>query len=97
MDERRDNSNRPPTGADNPDIGDEFRYGTALHAARMARKKNRAMARFLHHYSRWSAHRESATLERKMQESVCERMSVVVNAATEFGEFGGLGTLGNGT
>jgi len=79
-----------------PTLSDEFRYGTSLNSARIARKRNKAMARFLHHYSRWSAHKESANLERKMQDSVCERLAMVVLAASEYGEIDRSGTLGNG-
>lgn len=39
------------------------------------------MARFLHHYTRWNAHAESASLEGKMGASVCSRLAPVVEAA----------------
>jgi hypothetical protein len=54
------------------------------------------MARFLHHYTRWEAHGESATLERNMGDSVCSRLAPVVDAAIDFDgsptfNFGGKG------
>jgi hypothetical protein len=54
------------------------------------------MARFLFHYQRYSAHAESAGLERKMSETSCERLAPVVAAAIEFDaspdfNFGGKG------
>lgn len=58
-------------------------YGTAMHAARIARKRQREMARFLHHYERWSAHADSANLERKMSDSTRTRLAPVVEAAVE--------------
>lgn len=58
-------------------------YGTAMHEARVHSKKSREMARFLHHYERYNAHAESATLERKMSETVFSRLSPVVKAAIE--------------
>jgi hypothetical protein len=53
------------------------------------------MARFLFHYQRYSAHAESAGLERKMSKTSCERLAPVVTAAIEFDaspnfNFGGL-------
>lgn len=59
-------------------------FGTALHATRVAHKKSKEMQRFLHHYTRWNAHSESATLEKKMSETVCTRLAPVVQAAAEF-------------
>ena len=59
-------------------------YGTAMHAARIAKKKSQTVARFLHHYQRWMAHSESATLERKMSESASSRLEPVVEAAIDF-------------
>ena len=56
------------------------------------------MARFLHHYTRWNAHGESATLERKMCDTVCSRLAPVVEAAIDFDgsptfNFGGKGKV----
>lgn len=74
-------------------------YGTALHSSQMAWKKSKEMGRFLHHYRRWTAHRESAELERNMAQSVSQRMVPVVEAAIEYNgseefDFGGKGTTG---
>ena len=60
-----------------PDQG----YGSAIHSARSQWKQKQLMARFLHHYTRWNAHGESATLERRMCDSVCSRLAPVVEAA----------------
>jgi hypothetical protein len=56
-------------------------YGTAMHAARVARKRQREMARFLHHYERWSAHAESSRLESMMSDTAQVRLAPVVDAA----------------
>jgi hypothetical protein len=74
----------------------EANYGTALHSARVAWKKSTEMKLFLHHYRRWTAHSESAALERQMAETVCTRLAPVVEAAIEFNghdhfDFGGRG------
>jgi len=71
-------------------------YGTAIHSARAAYRKKREMDRFLHHYTRWNAHAESARLERKMSETSSIRLAPVVDAAVEFDgnahfNFGGKG------
>ena len=71
-------------------------YGTAIHSARVAFKKANEMNRFLHHFRRWSAHSESAALERNMANTVCSRLAPVVEAAIEFNgssdfNFGGKG------
>lgn len=58
-------------------------YGTAIHSSLVARKRQKEMARFLHHYQRWSAHAESAALESKMSESAPRRLAPVVEAAME--------------
>ncbi len=74
---------------------DQARYGTAVHSARVAWKKSKEMSRFLHHFSRWSAHSESLALERNMEESVCTRMAPVVEAAFEQNfNFRGKGKVG---
>lgn len=54
------------------------------------------MARFVHHYTRWQAHGESAMLEQNMASSVCARLRPVVEAAVDFDgspafNFGGKG------
>jgi hypothetical protein len=59
-------------------------YGTAMPASRVAYKKAKEMKRFLHHYTRWNAHLESAALEKNMSENVCTRLAPVVDAAAEF-------------
>lgn len=73
----------------------EISYGTAIHEARFAKKRSSDMARFLHHYTRWTAHAESATLERYMEGTVCKRFAQVVREAIEFNGneyvFGGKG------
>jgi hypothetical protein len=73
----------------------ELTYGTALHESRAARAQSRKMARFLHHYQRWTAHLDSARLERKMQATVCERLASVIREAIDFNGnnniFGGKG------
>jgi len=83
----------PPQAQDfqkpsNVDLSDprtmEATYGTAMHHTRVAMKRSRDMARFLHHYQRWNAHAESAALERRMGDTVCQRLEPVINAAVEF-------------
>jgi hypothetical protein len=59
-------------------------YGTAMHETRIAWKKSKEMKRFLHHYTRWNAHMESAALETMMSESVCSRMAPVVDAGSDY-------------
>lgn len=71
-------------------------YGTAMHESRVSRKRSREVARYLHHYQRWNAHKDSAVLEHALGNSVCERMEPVVKAAIEFSgdpsfNFGGKG------
>lgn len=87
-----------PQGPGDEEVAEtnEDGYGTALHAARNQYKKSTEMKRFLHHYSRWSAHKESAALERKISNTVCTRMAPVVAAAIEVTgnvdfDFGGKG------
>jgi len=77
-------------------ISSENTYGTALHSARVAWKRSKEMGRFLHHYRRWMAHSESATLERKMAQTAYMRLAPVVEAAIDFNcdekfDFGGKG------
>ncbi len=59
-------------------------YGTAIHSAREAFRVRQEMARFVHHYTRFEAHGESAALEQNMADTVCARLAPVVNAAAEF-------------
>lgn len=70
-------------------------YGTAEHESRAARKRSKAMSRFLHHYQRWHAHAESAALESQMAETVCSRLAPVVREVIDFSGseyvFGGKG------
>ncbi len=73
-------------------------YGSAVHASRVAFKKKTEMKRFLHHFSRWSAHKESAALEQNMADTACSRLDPVVEAAVEFNgsahfDFGGKGKM----
>lgn len=73
----------------------EITYGTAMHESRAAKRRSKDMARFVHHYARWTAHGESAALERQMGETVCTRLSLVVREAISFNGsehiFGGKG------
>jgi ankyrin repeat protein len=77
--------------------GENFEgYGTAVYAAREAWRKKQEMNRFIHHFTRWEAHDQSANLEQKMSDSVCTRLAPVVEAAIEFDgssvfNFGGQG------
>lgn len=83
----------PETGGD-PRLM-QITYGTAMHESRVAKKRSKDMARFLHHYARWNAHAESAALERNMGETVCTRLAPVVREAIAFNGdehvFGGKG------
>jgi Ariadne domain len=56
----------------------EITYGTAMFDTRESRKKAKDMNRFLHHFERWNAHIESATLEVQMGDSACDRLAPVV-------------------
>ena len=54
------------------------------------------MNRFLHHYTRYEAHGQSARLERNIAENATKRLAPVVDAAIEFDgspafNFGGKG------
>lgn len=54
------------------------------------------MARFVHHYTRWEAHSESAQLETQMADTVVSRLAPVVQAAMDLDgspsfNFGGQG------
>ncbi|GMH88287.1 hypothetical protein TrST_g6931 [Triparma strigata] len=44
------------------------------------RLKGRKAERFIHYFSRWSAHRDSGLLEKEMASTVCERMKPVLEA-----------------
>jgi ankyrin repeat/IBR domain-containing protein 1 len=71
-------------------------YGTAIHSAREGYRKKQDVNRFLHHYTRYEAHDQSAALERKMAETASTRLAPVVDAAIEFDgspgfNFGGKG------
>jgi len=71
-------------------------YGTSVHTATHAWKRKQDIKRFLHHYSRWEAHKDSNTLEQKMADTVCTRLAPVVKAAIDFDgsptfNFGGKG------
>jgi hypothetical protein len=71
-------------------------YGSSMHTSRKAWKKKQDIKRFLHHYSRWEAHEDSNTLEKKMADTVCTRLAPVVEAAIDFDgspkfNFGGKG------
>ena len=84
------------SGDGEPAEENENGYGSAIHSARVAYQKKSEMNRFLHHYSRWSAHKESAALEQNMANTVCSRLAPVVEAAIEFNgasdfNFGGKG------
>ena len=79
----------PPTPepipeGDAAEAAEQDGYGTAIHATRVALKNANEMNRFLHHFRRWSAHSESAALERNMANTVCSRLAPVVEAAIDF-------------
>eukprot|EP00980_Cylindrotheca_fusiformis_P028728 scaffold22640_cov138-Cylindrotheca_fusiformis.AAC.9 len=78
------------------DEGNDQGYGTAIHSAREHYRKKQEINRFLHHYTRFEAHGQSATLERRMAETASSRLAPVVDAAIEFDgspafNFGGKG------
>jgi Ariadne domain len=62
----------------------EATYGTAMHESRAAREKSSKMDRFIHHYQRWSAHRDSAALERHMWDEAVQRLAPVVDEMLAF-------------
>jgi hypothetical protein len=69
-------------------------YGSAMHEASISGKKALELDRFLHHFRRWSSHMHSARLERKMKDTVCERLAPVAREAFEYSgddTFGGYG------
>lgn len=88
---------RPTDGSEEGGDTNDNGYGSALHSSRVAYKKANEMKRFLHHFSRWSAHKESSDLERNMANTVGTRLAPVVEAAVEFNgakdfDFAGKGT-----
>jgi len=94
----REEGEGPPSGKGDAlsNSNDPQGFGTAIHSAREQWQERQRMARFLHHYTRWNAHGESATLERKMCDTVCSRLAPVVEAAIDFDgsptfNFGGKG------
>jgi hypothetical protein len=78
---------RNPGDVDAEDVPSDQGYGTAIHSARTAWKEKQEMARFLHHYTRWEAHSDSASLERTMGDTACARLAPVVEAAIDFNGF----------
>jgi hypothetical protein len=71
-------------------------YGTAIYSARHQHRQRQEMNRFLHHYTRYEAHDQSARLEQRMAENTSARLARVVDAAIEFDgslafNFGGKG------
>lgn len=70
------------------DLGDprtlELTYGTAMHETRASRDKASKMDRFIHHYQRWSAHRNSAALEKHMLDEVAFRLAPVIDEMLSF-------------
>jgi len=93
--EEDDGSNpAPPPAAENGD-GDEG-FGTAIHSSKQQYRKRQEINRFLHHYTRYEAHDQSARLERNMAESATNRLAPVVAAAIDYDgspafNFGGKG------
>lgn len=78
------------------DAEDDQGFGTAIHSAREQYRQRQEMNRFLHHYTRYEAHGESANLEKKMAASASSRLAPVVYAAIDFDgsrnfNFGGKG------
>lgn len=55
-----------------------------MHETRAARYRSAKMDRFLHHFQRWTAHRESAALESHMMETSHTRLEPVVKEAIAF-------------
>ena len=67
-----------------PDAANDQGYGTAIYSAKEQWRERQEMARFLHHYTRWEAHGDSARLELKMGEVASSRLAPVVEAAADF-------------
>lgn len=87
----------PATESSEDAVGDDQGFGTAIHSAREHYRKKQEINRFLHHYTRYEAHGESAALERRMADTASTRLAPVVDAAIEFDgspafNFGGKGT-----
>jgi Ariadne domain/Zn-finger in Ran binding protein and others len=55
-----------------------------MHESRAARERTAQMDRFIHHYQRWSAHRDSAALERQMWDDAVPRLAPVVDEMLAF-------------
>ena len=83
----RQRRNPGDVAAEEPDVPSDQGYGTAIHSARTAWKEKQEMGRFLHHYTFFIAHSDSASLERKMGETACARLAPVVEAAIDFNGF----------
>lgn len=90
----------PPAATSGEDGADEANnqgYGTAIHSSRDQYRKRQEMNRFIHHFTRYAAHGDSARLEGRMAENASIRLAPVVDAAIEFDgspafNFGGKGT-----
>mmetsp|Transcript_35230 Transcript_35230/g.85386 ORF Transcript_35230/g.85386 Transcript_35230/m.85386 type:complete len:1203 (+) Transcript_35230:195-3803(+) len=63
---------------------DDEGFGTAIYSARQQYRKRQDMNRFLHHYTRYEAHGQSARLERHMAQNATKRLAPVVTAAIAF-------------
>lgn len=72
------------SSGDNGDDENDEGFGTAIYSARQQYRKRQEMNRFLHHYTRYEAHDQSAKLERNMAETATTRLAPVVAAAIEF-------------
>jgi len=89
----------PPAATSGEDGADEANnqgYGTAIHSSRDQYRKRQEMNRFIHHFTRYAAHGDSARLEGRMAENASIRLAPVVDAAIEFDgspafNFGGKG------
>lgn len=72
-------------------------YGTAIYSARQQYRKRQDINRFLHHYTRYEAHGQSARLERNMAQNATKRLAPVVTAAIEFDGSPAFNFSGKGT
>ncbi|CAJ1959325.1 unnamed protein product [Cylindrotheca closterium] len=70
--------------ANEGDAENDDGYGTAIYSARQQYRKRQDVNRFLHHYTRYEAHGQSARLERNMAQNATKRLAPVVTAAIEF-------------
>jgi len=99
-DEEPGDESKPTDESAQPDTNNapltSHAFGTSLHTSRMARKRAKEMARFLHHFSRFTAHKESEYLERKMADTIELRLDLMISAAlNECGDISlDLGTSG---